>query len=49
MFEVQNARDLDSLRLRLNGHFEVKQWVTGGSRTWVFNAHHATKLGEIGE
>ena len=50
--DVQNARaldSLDSLRLRLNGHFEVKKWVTGGGRTWVFKVHQATKLGEIGE
>ena len=47
MSDVENARDLDASRLRLNGHFEVFGGVeTSGLRRWVFKVHQATRLGE---
>lgn len=47
MSDVENARDLDASRLRLNGHFEVFGGVeTRGLRRWVFKVHQATRLGE---
>ena len=45
MSEVQNARDLKSLRVRLNGHSETVEDDERGRR-WVFKAHQATRLSE---
>jgi hypothetical protein len=45
MSEVQNARDLESLRVRLNGHSETVEDDERGRR-WLFKAHQVTRLGE---